>query len=120
MISEDAANISGGQKQRLALAVALVAEKSIYVFDEATSNIDIESEAIIMANIKALSKIKSVIVISHRLANVVPSDNIYYIESGVLMEQGNHEKLMKLDGGYAKLFTAQKELEMGYTQEVAE
>lgn len=120
VISEDAANISGGQKQRLALAVALVAEKSIYVFDEATSNIDIESEAIIMANIKALSKIKSVIVISHRLANVVPSDNIYYIESGVLMEQGNHEKLMKLDGGYAKLFTAQKELEMGYTQEVAE
>lgn len=118
VISEDAANISGGQKQRLALAVSLVANKEIYVFDEATSNIDIESEAIIMANIKVLSKAKSVIVISHRLANVVPSDNIYYMESGCLMEQGTHDELMKLDGGYAKLFTAQKELEQGYEQEV--
>ena len=120
VISEDAANISGGQKQRLALAVALVADKSIYVFDEATSNINIESEAIIMANIKELSKTKSVIVISHRLANVVPSDNIYYMEFGVLMEQGTHDELMKHGGGYAKLFTAQKELEMGYAQEVVE
>lgn len=76
VISEDAANISGGQKQRLALAVSLVADKAIYVFDEATSNIDIESEVIIMANIKELSKTKSVIVISHRLANVVPSRTI--------------------------------------------
>ena len=118
VISEDAANISGGQKQRLALAVALVADKAIYVFDEATSNIDIESEAIIMANIKELSKRKSVIVISHRLANVVPSDNIYYMESGELKEQGAHAELMKLGGGYATLFTAQKELEMGYVQEV--
>ena len=120
VISEDAANISGGQKQRLALAVALVADKSIYVFDEATSNINIESEAIIMANIKELSKTKSVIVISHRLANVVPSDNIYYMEFGVLMEQGTHDELMKHGGGYAKLFTAQKELELGYAQEVVE
>ena len=120
VISEDAANISGGQKQRLALAVSLVADKTIYVFDEATSNIDIESEAIIMANIKELSKTKSVIVISHRLANVVPSDKIYYMESGELKEQGTHDELMKLGGGYAKLFTAQKELEMGYAQEVTE
>ena len=119
-ISEDAANISGGQKQRLALAAALAADKSIYVFDEATSNIDIESEAIIMANIKELSKTRSVIVISHRLANVVPSDNIYYMESGELMEQGTHEELMKRNGGYAKIFTAQKELEEGYVQEAAE
>ena len=94
VITEDAANISGGQKQRLALAVNLVADKAIYVFDEATSNIDIESEAIIMANIKELSKSKSVIVISHRLANVVPSDLIYYMESGELIESGTHEELM--------------------------
>ena len=72
VITEDANNVSGGQKQRLALAVNLVADKDIYVFDEATSNIDIESEAIIMRNIKAMSKDKSVIVISHRLANVRP------------------------------------------------
>ena len=113
-ISEDAANISGGQKQRLALAVSLVADKAIYVFDEATSNIDIESEAVIMVNIKELSKTKSVIVISHRLANVVPSDNIYYMESGEIKEVGNHEALMNLGGGYAKLFTAQKKLENSY------
>ena len=114
VISEDAANISGGQKQRLALAVALVANKSIYVFDEATSNIDIESEAIIMANIKELSKSKSVIVISHRLENVVPSDLIYYMESGELKESGTHNELMSRGGGYAKLYTTQKNLEEGY------
>ena len=89
VITEDAANISGGQKQRLALAVNLVAHKDIYVFDEATSNIDIESEAIIMANIKALSREKAVIVISHRLANVTPADLIYYMESGELKESGD-------------------------------
>jgi len=116
VISEDAANISGGQKQRLALAVSLVANKSIYVFDEATSNIDIESEAIIMANIKELSKTRSVIVISHRLANVVPSDLIYYMESGELMESGTHDELMAKGGGYAKLYTTQKNLEEGYAE----
>ena len=120
VITEEAANISGGQKQRLALAVALVADKSVYVFDEATSNIDIESEAVIMANIKELSKTKSVIVISHRLANVVPSDMIYYMEMGEMKESGTHDELMKLGGGYAKLFSAQKELETGYRKEVAE
>lgn len=116
VITEDAANISGGQKQRLALAVNLVADKAIYVFDEATSNIDIESEAIIMANIKELSKSKSVIVISHRLANVVPSDLIYYMESGELIESGTHEELMAKNGGYAKLYTTQKKLEEGYAE----
>ena len=116
VITEDAANISGGQKQRLALAVNLVADKDIYVFDEATSNIDIESEAIIMANIKELSKTKAVIVISHRLANVVPSDLIYYLESGEVKENGTHDELMKKNGGYAKLYTAQKELEQGYAE----
>ena len=116
VITEDATNISGGQKQRLALAVNLVADKAIYVFDEATSNIDIESEAIIMANIKELSKSKSVIVISHRLANVVPSDLIYYMESGELIESGTHEELMAKNGGYAKLYTTQKKLEEGYAE----
>ena len=116
VITEDAANISGGQKQRLALAVNLVADKAIYVFDEATSNIDIESEAIIMANIKELSKSKSVIVISHRLANVVPSDLIYYMESGELIESGTHDELMTKNNGYAKLHTTQKNLEEGYAE----
>jgi ABC-type transport system involved in cytochrome bd biosynthesis fused ATPase/permease subunit len=114
VITEDAANISGGQKQRLALAVNLVADKDIYVFDEATSNIDIESEGIIMRNIKELSKEKSVIVISHRLANVVPADNIYYMEEGEIKERGTHARLLEQKGGYEKLFTTQKNLEEGY------
>ncbi len=114
IITEDAANISGGQKQRLALAVNLIANKDIYVFDEATSNIDIESEAIIMANIKALSREKAVVVISHRLANVVPSDLIYYMESGEVKESGTHDELTERNGGYAKLYITQKNLEEGY------
>ncbi len=115
-ITEDGANISGGQKQRLALAVNLVADKDIYIFDEATSNIDIESEAIIMSNIKALSEQKSVIVISHRLENVVPADRIYYMENGEIRENGTHAELINKNGGYAKLYTAQKKLEQGYTE----
>ena len=91
-----------------------MADKDIYVFDEATSNIDIESEAIIMRNIKAMSAQKSVIVISHRLANVVPADNIYFMEEGKVKERGSHAELMSAQGGYAKLFHAQKELEEGY------
>lgn len=115
-ISEDANNISGGQKQRLALAVNLVANKDIYIFDEATSNIDIESEAIIIKNIKALSKTKNVIVISHRLENIVGSDLIYYMESGEIKESGSHEELMQRNGGYAALYKAQKQLEKGYME----
>ena len=116
VITEDASNVSGGQKQRLALAVNLVANKDIYVFDEATSNIDIESEAIIMHNIKAMSAEKAVVVISHRLANVVPADNIYYMEEGEVKESGSHAQLMSAQGGYAKLFNAQKRLEEGYKE----
>lgn len=118
VITEDANNISGGQKQRLALAIALVSDKDIYVFDEATSNIDIDSEAIIMKNIKAISENRSVIVISHRLANVVPADNIYYMEEGEVKESGSHEKLMSAKQGYARLYTAQKTLEQAYAEVV--
>ena len=119
VITEDAANISGGQKQRLALAINLVANKDIYIFDEATSNIDIDSEAIIMNNIKELSKEKSVIVISHRLANIIAADTIYYIEDGEVKEHGTHNELMNMHEGYAKLYTTQKKLEEGYTEVVA-
>ena len=119
VITEDANNISGGQKQRLALAIALVSDKDIYVFDEATSNIDIDSESIIMKNIKALSENRSVIVISHRLANVVPADNIYYMEDGEIRESGSHEALMAAKKGYARLYSTQKQLEQGYTEAIA-
>ena len=114
VITEDANNISGGQKQRLALAVNLVADKDIYVFDEATSNIDVDSETIIMKNIKEMSESKSVIVISHRLANVVPADNIYFMQDGQVKESGSHVELMEQKGEYAQLFNAQKQLEEGY------
>ena len=114
LITEDANNLSGGQRQRLALAINLVANKDIYIFDEATSNIDIESEAIIMGNIKALSERKTVIVISHRLANVVDSGVIYYMENGEIKESGTHSSLLSQHGGYARLYFKQKELEEGY------
>ena len=114
VIAEDGGNISGGQKQRLALAVALVADKEIYAFDEATSNIDGDSEAIIMYNIRKLSKAKNVIVISHRLANVVPADNIYFMSDGEVKESGTHDELIAKGGEYARLFNAQKALEEGY------
>lgn len=116
VVSEDASNISGGQKQRLALAMNLVANKNIYIFDEATSNIDAESEEIIMKNVKALSKEKSVIVISHRLKNVVLADKIYFMADGKASEQGTHELLMKAKSGYAELYNTQKILEKGYLE----
>lgn len=118
VITEDAGNISGGQKQRLSLAVNLVADKDIYLFDEATSNIDVESEAIIMHNIKEMSKKKSVVVISHRLANVVPADKIYFMREGAVTESGSHAELIERKGDYAKLFEAQKLLEDGYKSSV--
>ncbi len=117
VISEDAENISGGQRQRLALAINLISNKDIYIFDEATSNIDIESETIIMNVIKNLSKTKTVIVISHRLENVVNSDNIYFMKNGEVKESGKHQALLNLKGGYASLYKAQKNLEDGYNME---
>lgn len=116
IILEDANNISGGQKQRLALAVNLAAQKDIYVFDEATSNIDIESEAIIMKNILLLSQRANVIVISHRLENVIAADRIYYLEQGEIRKTGTHAELMKENKGYARLYTMQKNLENGYLE----
>ena len=118
VISEDASNISGGQKQRLALAISLVANKDVYIFDEATSNIDIESEAIIMANIKELSKTKSVVIISHRLANIVLSDMIYFMDYGEIKEQGTHSELLKNNGEYTLLYKKQKGLEEGYLEDL--
>ncbi|MCD7708406.1 MAG: ATP-binding cassette domain-containing protein, partial [Clostridiales bacterium] len=114
IITEDGNNISGGQKQRLALAVSLVADKDICIFDEATSNIDVDSEAIIMENIARMASEKNIIVISHRLANVVGADQIYYMEDGQIKESGTHDKLMKKNGGYAALFLEQKRLENSY------
>ncbi len=116
VINEDANNISGGQKQRLALAIALVSNKDVYLFDEATSNIDVESEAIIMNNIKELSKTKSVVVISHRLQNVVLADNIYFMDEGEIKESGTHEELLKAKKQYAFLYETQKALEEGYKE----
>lgn len=111
VIAEDAANISGGQRQRLTLAMHLVADKAIYIFDEATSNIDIESETIIMQVLKQLSVRKSVIVISHRLENVVAADRIYYMEDGCVRECGTHQCLLAARKGYATLYRTQKQLE---------
>lgn len=114
MINEDGSNISGGQKQRLALAVNLVKDKKFYVFDEATSNIDAESEAIIMKNVYDLGRRAGVLIISHRLENVTDADNIFYLKEGKAEECGTHAELMAKDGEYAKLYNTQKSLETGY------
>ena len=110
-LQEQAGNLSGGQKQRLGLARALLHDSPVYIFDEATSNIDIESEEMIMEVIRELAKTKTVILISHRLANVVEADRIYMMKNGEFAEQGVHDELMKLDGYYAQLFESQRVLE---------
>jgi len=114
VVLEDSENISGGERQRLALAINLTVDKDIYLFDEATSNIDVESEAIIMRHIQKLAESKIVIVISHRLANVVPADKIYLLEDGFLKESGTHEELISLNGKYAEIYSEQYNLENGY------
>ncbi|MBQ4284070.1 MAG: ABC transporter ATP-binding protein/permease [Lachnospira sp.] len=111
LLSEKASNLSGGQCQRLALARALLHDSEVYIFDEATSNIDVESENDIMTEIMRLAKTKTVILISHRLANVVGADNIYVMEKGNMVESGTHERLLSTDGTYAKLWNAQVSLE---------
>ena len=111
VLSERAENLSGGQRQRLALARALLKSSPVYIFDEATSNIDVESESAIMDAVHAMRGGHTVLLISHRLANVVQSDAIAYLEHGVLKETGTHEALMGKSGGYAALFKAQAALE---------
>ena len=111
VLLERASNLSGGQRQRLALARALLKDSPIYIFDEATSNIDAESEEDIMQVIHTLKGAHTVILISHRLANVVQSDQILYLSHGKLTEQGTHDGLMKRNGGYASVYRKQMELE---------
>ena len=110
-INEQASNLSGGQRQRLALARALMHDRNIYIFDEATSNIDMESEDDIMREVLNLAKTKTVILISHRLANVVNADNIYVLEAGRVAEAGKHNELLAKNGVYSRLWNVQYELE---------
>lgn len=117
-IIEKAANLSGGQKQRIALARAILHDSEVYIFDEATSNIDVESENKIMEVIHTLAKTKTVILISHRLANVVKADQVLVMKNGKIIETGTHEDLMRQQKYYHQLYTSQKELEK-YTEEVA-
>ncbi|MDO5292936.1 MAG: ABC transporter ATP-binding protein/permease [bacterium] len=111
VLQEQGANLSGGQKQRLSLARAILHNTPMYIFDEATSNIDAESEEQIMDVIHTLAKTKTVILISHRLENVVASDCIYTMDGGNVVEAGTHNELMSKHGVYASLYGMQKELE---------
>ncbi len=110
-VLEKGSNFSGGQCQRLAIARALLHNTPVYIFDEATSNIDAESEEMIMDVVHKLAETKTILLISHRLANVVKSDRIYMMKDGCIVETGPHEKLMEADGSYAALYRSQMELE---------
>ena len=111
MLAEKGSNFSGGQCQRLVMARALLHDSPIYIFDEATSNIDAESENDMMEQIYRMKGKKTVLLISHRLANVTAADKIYVLEQGKVTEQGNHEELIAQNGVYAKLWNTQQELE---------
>ena len=110
-LHEGGSNLSGGQRQRLAMARALLHDSPIYLFDEATSNVDAESENDILQAIHGLAGKKTVILISHRLANVVDSDCIYVMEKGRIAEQGRHADLLAKNGVYSRLYQTQKQLE---------
>ena len=111
MLKEQGSNFSGGQRQRLALARALLHDSPVYIFDEATSNIDVESETLIMEVIETLAKTKTVLLITHRLANVVHADQIYVMEAGAIVERGSFAQLVNGDGGFAQLWNTQQALE---------
>ncbi len=111
VVMEKGSNFSGGQCQRLALARALLHDTPVYIFDEATSNIDVESEEMIMEVIRQLAQTKTIILISHRLANVVESDRIYMLENGMVAQMGTHKELMTEEGPYSNLYRYQSELE---------
>lgn len=117
-LAEKAANLSGGQCQRLALARALLHDSPVYIFDEATSNIDVESENDIMAQIRELARTKTVILISHRLANSIGADRIYVMDGGRVVQSGTHAALLAAGGRYAELWNAQQQLEHYTKQEV--
>ncbi|UEL47412.1 ABC transporter ATP-binding protein/permease [Terrisporobacter hibernicus] len=113
-VGEGGSLLSGGQKQRLALARTIITDPEIYIFDEATSNIDVESEAKVWESIYKLAKNKTVIVISHRLANVTKADMIYVLDKGNLVESGKHKELLMIKGKYHELVTHQQNLENIY------
>lgn len=110
-LQEKAANLSGGQKQRIALARALLHDSDIYILDEATSNVDVESENAIMAAVKRLAERKTVLLISHRLANVTGADRIYVMREGRIVEEGTHQTLLEQNGYYERLYGEQMQLE---------
>ena len=117
-ISQLGTNLSGGQKQRLALARTIITNPEIYIFDEATSNIDVESEEKVWESIYKLAKNKTVIVISHRLANVKNADSIYILDKGHIVENGKHKELMMSKNKYYELVTHQANLENIYKEDV--
>ena len=104
-------NLSGGQVQRFALARALLHDADIYIFDEAVSNIDVESEELILSTLYELSKTKIIVFISHRLANIENADHIYVFEKGEIKEEGTHSSLIEKNGIYARMYLQQKDLE---------
>lgn len=118
-VAERGANLSGGQRQRLALARALLRESPVYIFDEATSNIDPESEEAILAQVRRLARDRAVLLISHRLANVAGADRICLLEGGRTVRQGRHGELLAAGGLYARLWTAQQALENDAEEEEA-
>ena len=110
-LQEQGNNLSGGQKQRLSIARALLAQRDVYIFDEAASNIDAKSEDAIISIIHKLAETKTVIMITHRLKSIINCDQIYVIEQGTCQEHGRHEELLHLQGAYAKMYEKQQELE---------